>query len=253
MSPASKVEGKSRPDMKYNKVPFGSYALVWVNTTNTMKRRAIPAIALKESNRVGGMYFMSLSSGRRIHSYHWEHLPIPDEVIQRVKEIANKENQPLMAEKIPMFEWVPGINMVDNNYNENSPSMPTEAINQDTENELHESHEQDSDENISMNDQNEERMMMIDTDIPLISDNDDKISIDSHSIHENNSTSTNYDDNDPIFSYDSPSQDQPPHGTEIIDNNDSDADGDDEFSISNIEINDEEGMENTIGISSSNE
>ena len=103
-----------------------------------------------------------------------------------------------------------------------------------------------------MNDQNEERMMMIDTDIPLISDNDDNISIDSHSIHENNSTSTNYDDNDPIFSYDSPSQDQPPHGTEIIDNNDSDADGDDELSISNIEINDEEGMENTIGISSSN-
>ena len=36
-----------------------------------MESRTIPAIALRESNGVGGHYFMSLESGRPIHANKW--------------------------------------------------------------------------------------------------------------------------------------------------------------------------------------
>ena len=52
---------------------------------------------------------MSLHTGKRIHSYHWDKLPIPDEVIDRVEELAKLESQPLLTNKQPMFEWSPGV------------------------------------------------------------------------------------------------------------------------------------------------
>ena len=67
-----------------------------------MKRKAIPAIALRESNRQGGHYFMSLATGKRLHSYNWTRLP-PDDVIERVEELANQENQPIQ-EKVLLKE-----------------------------------------------------------------------------------------------------------------------------------------------------
>ena len=48
---------------------FGRYAEVWTGTDNTMKERTVPAIVLNRSNDTGGHYFMSLETGRRLHSY----------------------------------------------------------------------------------------------------------------------------------------------------------------------------------------
>ena len=73
-----------------------------------MKRCAIPSIALYKSNRKGSFYFMSLHTGCKIHSYHWEKLPIPNDVIDQVKALTAKEDQPLMTNKLPLFEWTPG-------------------------------------------------------------------------------------------------------------------------------------------------
>ena len=50
-----------------------------------MQRRSTPAITLLPSNQRGGYYFMSLYTGRRLHSYHWTELPIPENVIKRVE------------------------------------------------------------------------------------------------------------------------------------------------------------------------
>jgi hypothetical protein len=36
--------------MKFKQISFGSYAMVYIGTTNTMKRRSVPSIALNESN-----------------------------------------------------------------------------------------------------------------------------------------------------------------------------------------------------------
>jgi hypothetical protein len=91
MSPSTIVEGKPKPNFGANIITYRSYALVHSGTSNDMKSRAIPAIALRKSNNNGGHYFMNLHTGRRIHGYHWTELPIDEYVISRVEKIAEDE------------------------------------------------------------------------------------------------------------------------------------------------------------------
>ena len=56
---------------------------------------------------------MSLYTGKRLHSYQWDELPIDDDVISRVEELAMKEDAPVMADGYPMFEWSPGVPIID--------------------------------------------------------------------------------------------------------------------------------------------
>ena len=109
MSPSMIVTGAQMPDYNIKKIVFGSYAQVHLGTTNTMKHRSVPAIALRSSNESGGHYFMSLLSGKRIHSHNWTELPFDNDVIVRVEELASKENQLELPDKAPIFEWAPGI------------------------------------------------------------------------------------------------------------------------------------------------
>ena len=50
LSHVAVVEGKSKFDFDRAMIPFGSYALVYEGTTNIMKPRSVPAIALRKSN-----------------------------------------------------------------------------------------------------------------------------------------------------------------------------------------------------------
>ncbi len=77
---------------------FGAYCEVYTGTNNTIEQRSIGAIALRPSNNEGGYWFMSLESGRKIHVYIWNELPIPDHVVQRVEELASNENVPDLDE-----------------------------------------------------------------------------------------------------------------------------------------------------------
>ena len=78
MSPREMITGK--------KVDYDKY---W----NDMEERALSAIAMHASgNMQGGCYFMSLNTGRRSHRTHWDDLPVPKKVIERVYEFANKGN-----------------------------------------------------------------------------------------------------------------------------------------------------------------
>jgi hypothetical protein len=118
MSPSNIVEGKPNPDFNIKRIVYGSYAMVYIDTDNTMNARSIPAIALEESNENGGHFFMNLHTGCRIHSYEWTELPIDDDVIARVKELAKNEQtkeRPVIREKYPLFEWIPGMPIVDIN------------------------------------------------------------------------------------------------------------------------------------------
>ena len=70
---------------------FGSYVQLHRNsdTTNTPKARTVGVIALYElGNAQGGWIFMSLATGKEIHGYAWDVLPIAEEVINRVHELA---------------------------------------------------------------------------------------------------------------------------------------------------------------------
>ena len=105
MSPSTIVEGKPKIDLNQKTLPYGAYAQVWIGTKNNMTERAVPGIALKASNSDGSFYFMSLYTGKRIDSYVWEELPVSDEIIERVREIAKQQKQPKLINGIPIFEW----------------------------------------------------------------------------------------------------------------------------------------------------
>ena len=44
-------------------------------------------------------------TGKRLHSYAWEELPVSDEIIERVEEIARQQQQPELVNEILSFEW----------------------------------------------------------------------------------------------------------------------------------------------------
>ena len=119
MSPAGIVEGRMLPNANKKMIIFGAYALVYVQTSNDMKTRAIPAIAVQPSNNGDGHYFMSLQSGQKIHSSKWKELPINDEVVNRVESIAKKEGRPMLRNNEPLFEWEPGFEIDDDQDNQN--------------------------------------------------------------------------------------------------------------------------------------
>ena len=104
-SSATIVKGHSRPNFKYQHLAFGTYCMVYIGTKNNMKARSIPAISLAPSNQWGGHYFMSLISGKKVHGYKWNVLPIGDEVIHRVHELAVIENQPELVSGSVEFLW----------------------------------------------------------------------------------------------------------------------------------------------------
>jgi len=104
ISPATIVLGKSPLDCQYNTIDFGSYVVLYTTTTNDMKRRSVPCIALNLTNSFGGHNFMSLKSGRKLHGYKWKELPMDDWVITRVEEIAKKEGQPKLVKKTLIFQ-----------------------------------------------------------------------------------------------------------------------------------------------------
>ena len=103
MSPSTIVLGLPKPNMKHKTIVFGAHAMVYTGTNNKMNARSIPAIALNASNEHGGHYFMSLYSGKRIHGYEWRELPIDEEVITRVEELAEEEEAPEMKRGYPIF------------------------------------------------------------------------------------------------------------------------------------------------------
>ena len=64
--------------------------MVYVGTHNNTKKRSVPEVVLKASNEEGGYFFMSIYSGKRLNSYIGEDLPIDQDVIDRVDQLARK-------------------------------------------------------------------------------------------------------------------------------------------------------------------
>jgi hypothetical protein len=105
MSLATIVQGLPKPNLKYKRIVYRSYALVHIGTKNDQSARSVPAIVLNPSNEHGGHYFMSLYSGKLLHSYEWKEFPIDEDVINRVEELASREDAPTMINGYPVFTW----------------------------------------------------------------------------------------------------------------------------------------------------
>ena len=116
---------------------YGSYALVDICTSNTLENRTVPAIALRESNNNGGHYFISLKTGKIIHSNKWLEIVTTHRQINRVHESAEMEGNHYWTNKIVNIEDLqPLPNSVNaSSYkviNDEDPSInnnETEAIN----------------------------------------------------------------------------------------------------------------------------
>ena len=50
---------------------------------------------------------MDLYTGKRLHSYEWEELPIDYGAIKRVETQSRTDNAPVMTDGYPTFEWIP--------------------------------------------------------------------------------------------------------------------------------------------------
>ena len=114
LSPRTIVMDDGAIDLKYKSLEYGSHVLLYTTTLNNMKRRSIPCISLNPTNDFGGHNFMSLETGKKLHGYRWQELPMDDWVINRVEELAKKEGQPKLIDKTPIFEWHHGETIYDN-------------------------------------------------------------------------------------------------------------------------------------------
>ena len=56
---------------------------------------------------------MSLVTGARLSRKQWDVLPMPQGVIARVEQMGLDQGQPLMIGGMPVFEWAPGIAIID--------------------------------------------------------------------------------------------------------------------------------------------
>ena len=90
VSPEEILEGKSKMDISLRTIAYGQYAQVHDGTDNTDRPRSIHGIAMYQKNEREGYAFMSLETGKLIHSNIWKQLPITPDVIERVESIAQE-------------------------------------------------------------------------------------------------------------------------------------------------------------------
>jgi hypothetical protein len=91
MSPRTIISGMSIDYHRHCRIMFGAYAQVHEEHDNSMQARTTGAIALRPTgNEQGGFYFMSLTTGRVLNRNHWHELPMPQDVIKRVHDLARR-------------------------------------------------------------------------------------------------------------------------------------------------------------------
>ena len=119
IGPAGMILGTPKVDSSTLKLDFGQYCQVHEGTTNSQLPRSVGAIALRPKNSRGSYYFMSLRTGKLMHSNNYTVLPITSEVIHRVESLAEAEGMPLMTDGELLFEWSPGVPILPENDSDN--------------------------------------------------------------------------------------------------------------------------------------
>eukprot|EP00957_Ditylum_brightwellii_P005836 443894-Ditylum_brightwellii.AAC.1 len=109
LSPRSLITGAHIDYNQHVKIEFGEYVHTHKRHSNNMDPHTVGAIALRPTgNKLGGHYFLSLATGRRLLQNRWRPLPLPSNTIRRVNQLArrnpkgliftDRSGQPLMAE-----------------------------------------------------------------------------------------------------------------------------------------------------------
>jgi hypothetical protein len=89
LSPREIVQRHSVDYNKHCQLEFGTYVQTHEQHDNGMGSRTTGSLALRPTgNAQGGHHFMSLTSGRRLARNNWTPLPMPQDVIERVRDMA---------------------------------------------------------------------------------------------------------------------------------------------------------------------
>ena len=93
LSPRQIVTGNTIDFNLHCRLAFGTYVQVHEDHDNTMAPRTTGALALYPTgNQQGGFAFFSLLTGRVIRRNHWTVLPMPNDVIERIRLLARRAN-----------------------------------------------------------------------------------------------------------------------------------------------------------------
>ena len=91
LRPRSIVTGSHIDFNKHCKLEYGAYVQAHEEHDNTMATRTTGALALRPTGNTQGSYYLySLSTGRVINRNKWTALPMPQEVITRVHNLARR-------------------------------------------------------------------------------------------------------------------------------------------------------------------
>ena len=100
---------------------------------------------------------MLLYSSKKLDSYKWEELPINDNIITWVEQLADDEDAPKIIDRYPIFEQIPGVpvtDIYDNDYDsheniENSDESDIHVV--AVPREVPDIHDEDNDDNVANN------------------------------------------------------------------------------------------------------
>ena len=115
LSPFTIMTGE--PSLSYHDLPleFGQHVQCHDDNptaSNTTQARTTGAIALCSANYNKSWYFFSLNSGHIITRSNYHILPLPQEALQRIYDLAQSESNTPIPNK-PLFEYSPGVPIDD--------------------------------------------------------------------------------------------------------------------------------------------
>jgi hypothetical protein len=91
MSPRAIITGQCIDYNRHCQLEFGTYVQTHEEHDNSMAARTCGALALRPTgNSQGGWYFFNLNTGRVINRHRWTELPLPSDVIVRVRNLARR-------------------------------------------------------------------------------------------------------------------------------------------------------------------
>lgn len=96
ISPRTLITGVPIDFKKHCKLPFGAYVQAHQepSPSSTQEPRTVGAICLGPTGNIQGSYrFLNLQTGKTINRRSWTHLPMPQEVIDRVNELGKADSQ----------------------------------------------------------------------------------------------------------------------------------------------------------------
>ena len=231
LSPRAIVTGSGINFNAHCQLEFGSYVQTHEQHDNSMLSRTTGAIALRPTGNIqGGHYFFSLTTGRRLNRNNWTVLPMPAEVVDRVRtfcrrdranlggiNIADRHGNPLLDDAdddIDDPDYVPNDDDADDD-NDNDPLYDDNEIAQDDnadidnlvpvlpiagvyhdDNELNENENHNENDNELNENDNNENLNVNENENLNVNENENGNAIDNHANEiDNNNNNINENDN----------------------------------------------------------